>query len=302
MKKKFWEFSLKFPHRSTNSLKTENCSGNYIFESKNCQQCFEISACENMRYCFSVKRAADCTDMIGHCRRSELLYNGVGVGAGSQRVICSWWVESSQDVEYSFATRQSENCIGCDGIKNGSFVILNKKYDKNKYQEIKNNILKELKEQNIYGDFFPTELAFFAYNETIAQDNFPLTKEEALAKGFRWEDDIQKTEGKETMKPEEIPDHIKDVPDSITKEVLECIDCKRNYKITKRELQFYRKMNISTPRKCFYCRHQDRIVRRGPYKFWNRSCAKCQRGIITNYAPNRSEIVYCEKCYQQEVY
>jgi hypothetical protein len=37
----------------------------------------------------------------------------------------------------------------------------------------------------------PPELAPFAYNETIAQDNMPLTKEEALARGFRWEEIVE---------------------------------------------------------------------------------------------------------------
>ena len=68
------------------------------------------------------------------------------------------------------------------------------------------------------------------------------------------------------------------------------------------ELSFYKKMIIPIPRKCFFCRHKDRIIRRGPYKFWNRSCAKCQKGINTNYAPDRPEIVYCEDCFKKEVY
>ena len=206
MKSKFAEFSLKFPHRSNHNLKTENCSGDYIFESKNCQNCFELSFCEDMRYSFSVKLGKDCADVIGNCRTSELLYNGVGVGAGSSRIICSWWVESCQDVEYSFATRQSKNCLGTDAIKGGNFVILNKRYTKEEYQKIKNNIIEELKRRDIYGDFFSSELAFFAYNETIGQDNMPLTKEQALAEGFRWEDEIQKTEGRGTMDFEEISD------------------------------------------------------------------------------------------------
>ena len=302
MKNKFLEFSLKFPHRSSNNLKIENCVGDYIFESKNCFKCFEVSFCEDMRHSFSVKKGKDCADMIGHCRRSELLYNGVGVGAGSRNVICSWWVESSQDVAYSFATRQSNNCMGCDAIKGGNFVILNKRYSKDEYIKIKDSIIKELKDQDIYGDFFSTDLAFFAYNETIGQDNIPLTKEEALSQGFRWEEEIQKTEGKETMKTENIPDHIRDVRDSILQEVLICTKCSRNYRLFNRELEFYRKMSIPIPRICWSCRFADRIIRRGPYKFWNRNCAKCQKEIITNYAPDRPEIVYCEKCYQQEVY
>ena len=61
-------------------------------------------------------------------------------------------------------------------------------------------------------------------------------------------------------------------------------------------------MNIPVPRRCFFCRHHDRITRRGPFKLWKRNCDKCKKEIRTNYAPERPEIVYCEKCYQQEVY
>ncbi len=301
-KKKFLEFSLKFPRRSNNSLKVLNCTGDYIFESKNCNNCFEVSFSEDMKYSFSVKRAKDCRDMIGHCRTSELLYNGVGVGAGSRKVICSWWVESSQDVAYSFATRQSTDCFGCDAIKNGSFVILNKKYSKEEYNLLKDNIIKELKEMDVYGEFFPPELSFFGYNETIAQDNMPLARKEVIDQGFRWEDNIQRTEGKETTKPEEIPDNIVDIKDDFIKEVLVCVECSRNYKIIPRELKFYKKMSIPIPKRCWNCRFTNLIKLRGPYKFWERTCDKCKKGIVTNYAPDRPEIVYCESCYQKEVY
>ena len=225
----------------------------------------------------------------------------VASGYGSD-IIGSYAVENSNDILYGFYNRNCKNCIACDGLKNGQYCILNKQYSKEEYERLREKIIKELTEQDLYGLIMPPELAPFAYNETIAQDNFPLTKKEALAQGFRWEDDIQKTEGKETVQPEDIPDHIKDAPDSITGEILRCINCNRNYKIINQELLFYRKMNIPIPRKCFYCRHQDRIIRRGPYKFWNRVCAKCQKEITTNYAPDSPEIVYCEKCYQQEVY
>ncbi len=202
---------------------------------------------------------------------------------------------------YSFYIANCNDCIGCDAIKNCKYAIFNKEYDKNKYEELKNHIVKELTGLGIHGLMMPVEIAPFAYNESIAQDNFPLSKEEATSQGFRWEDDIQMTKGKETMKPEEINDNIKDVKDSITGEILKCISCERNYKITEQELLFYRKMNLPIPRQCFYCRHQDRIQRRGPYKFWDRKCDNCGKDIKTNYSPDRKEIIYCEKCYQDEV-
>ena len=109
------------------------------------------------------------------------------------------------------------------------------------------------------------------------------------------------TKGKETLLSEKIPNHINDVLDSIADQVLACIDCSRNYRITKAELQFYRQMILPIPRRCFFCRHRDRIMRRGPMALYGRKCAKCGKAIKTSYAPDRPEIVYCEQCYNAEV-
>jgi hypothetical protein len=299
-RKKFEKFSLKFPRRENNNLKSVNCTGEYVVESKNVFDSFEVSHSEESTYLFSTKYTRDSRDMIGHGRNSELILEGVGVGISS-RVIGSWWVENGENIEYSFAVRSSKSCVGCDAVKNGEYVILNKRYEKEEYEKIRSRIVDELKAKNQYGLFIPSSFAFFGYNETIAQDNMPLTKKEALAQGFRWEDDIQITTDKETIKPEEIPDHIKDVPDSILSEILACVSCKRNYKIIPAELQFYKQMILPIPRQCFFCRHKDRLRRRGLMKVFNRNCMKCEKQIKTSYPPGRPEIIYCVDCYQKEV-
>ncbi len=300
-KKEFEKFALGFPMRENNNIKTVNSTGDYLFECKNVRDSFEVTGAEDCRYLFSSKEARDSVGTIGYGTNSECLLESVARGYCSN-IIGTYGAENSTDILYGFYNAKCKNCVGCDAIKNAQYYILNKRYEKTEYERLRIKIIKELESLDLYGLIIPPELAPFAYNESIAHDNMPLTKQEAIKQGFRWEDDIQKTEGKETMQAQNIPDNIKDVADSLTSEILSCIDCNRNYKITNQELLFYRKMNIPIPRKCFYCRHQDRILRRGPYKFWNRNCAKCQKEITTNYAPERPEIVYCEKCYQQEVY
>lgn len=300
-KKQFEKFTLSFPLRENNNIKTVNSTGDYLFECKNVKNSFEVTKSEDCKYIYSSKSLKDSLGTIGYGTNSERLLEVVATGFSSN-VIGSYGAENSQDILYGFYISKCKDCIGCDALKNGKYAILNKEYPKEEYERLREKIITELKEKDLYGLMIPAELAPFAYNETIAQDNAPLTKEEAIAQGLKWQDDIQKTEGKETMKPEDIPDHIKDVQDSMTKEILQCIKCNRNYKITEQELLFYKKMNIPIPSVCFYCRHQDRIVRRGPYKFWTRACAKCHKEITTNYSPESGEIVYCEKCYQQEVY
>lgn len=192
-KKKFDEFSLRFPRRENSNLKTLRCTGEYIFESKNCRDCFETASSEDCRYAFAVKNVKDSYDTLGFGYGSELLLECVGVGLGSQNIKSTYWAEASHHLEYCFCVTSSENCFGCNGLKHAEYSILNKKYSKEEYQKLREKIVAELTAVGEYGLFFPPALAPFAYNETIAQDYFPLSKDEIQKLGFRWEDDIQIT-------------------------------------------------------------------------------------------------------------
>ena len=71
-----------------------------------------------------------------------------------------------------------------------------------------------------YGEFFPAEFSPVFYNETIAQEYFPLTKEQASEQGYWWKDpDVR--DYKITKKSEDLPDSINDVSDSILDDVQE---------------------------------------------------------------------------------
>jgi hypothetical protein len=300
VKNKFFEFSKTLPQKENNNLKTINSIGDFLLECKNISNGFEAIGAENSKNIFSTRNTKNSDGVIGFGYNSELLLECVAVGHSS-RIIGSFSLSNCQDVFYSISLRNCHDCIGCDGLTNSEYCILNKQYTKEEYEILKAHIIKELTDLGIHGLMMPVEIAPFAYNETIAQDNMPLTKEEAIAQGFRWEDDIQMTKGKETLLPEKIPDYINDVKDDIVQEILKCINCERNYKITEQELRFYRKMVLPIPRQCFYCRHRDRIKRRGSFKFFKRDCDNCGEETYTNLTKEVAPIMYCEKCYQQEV-
>ena len=181
-----------------------------------------------------------------------------------------------------------------------------------------------------YGEYFPPEISPLAYNESIAYEYFPLTKEGAEEYGMSWSEIAEKNYAS-TIKFENIPDLLEDVADSITGEVLECAhhdkkcshQCTTAFKIIPQELAFYKRFNIPLPKLCPNCRYFERISVRAPIKLWKCKCncagTKSENGIYTNlakhqhgdekcvnefetsYAPERPEIVYCESCYQQEV-
>jgi hypothetical protein len=41
---------------------------------------------------------------------------------------------------------------------------------------------------------------------------------------------------------------------------------------------------------------------RNPRKLFDRNCDKCWKNMKSTYSENRDEIVYCEGCYEKEVY
>lgn len=299
-KKQFFEFAKKFPERENTNIKTVDSTGDYLFSCKNVKDSYEITSSEDCWYLFSSKEIKDSLGTIGYGSKAEQLLECVATGHTSF-AIGTYGAENCRDILYSFYCHHSTNMIGCESIKHGKYMVLNKEYSKEEYEKIKAHIVQELTQKGMYGLMIPKELSPFSYNETIAQDNMPLTRDEAMTLGYRWQDELQMTKGKETMQLVDLPDTIAETSDNITNEILACGLCERNYKITAQELLFYRKMSLALPRNCFYCRHKDRLHRRGKYAFFTTVCMHCSVPITTSFAPESGSIVYCEKCYQQEV-
>jgi hypothetical protein len=188
-------------------------------------------------------------------------------------------------------------------LRNKIFCILNKQYTKEEYERLVPKIIAKMKADAEWGEFFPVELSPFAYNETVAQEYFPLTKEEVLKRGWKWrdeKDDVPKVS--KIIPAAKLPDSIDDIPDDILNWAIQCEATKRPFKIIKQELEFYRKMRLPIP--CFHPdeRHRRRMALRNPRKLWKRECMKCRKPIETTYAPERPEIVYCERCYHATIY
>jgi hypothetical protein len=233
---------------------------------------------------------------------TSLIYNSINTALNSSNNISCAVCWTCNFSSYSMYCFNSNNLLGCVGLRKKNYCILNKRYSKEEYEIISEKIKNELREKGLYGQFFPKKLSCFGYNETPAFEVYPLSKDKAISQGFNWEDTERGTYNKETIK--DIPNNMKNINFDVTKEIFICSICKKNYKIIENEFNFYKKLNIPLPHICPDCRHERRIKSRGPNKLWHRKCMKecCNNEFETSYAPDRPEIVYCEKCYQQEIY
>ena len=300
MRENFIEFSEKFPQKFIHGVNNENVLGVYLTNCKNAQFCFDSRKQWDCKYIQQgweeAKNCFDCTD-VGMA--AELLYECTNIGDKVyNNRFCTHCFPTISDSDYCYFTIFAKNLFGCVGLKREEFCILNKQYSKEDYFKLRKKIIEHMTKTGEWGEFFPTEISPFRYNQTFANEYFPMSKEEILERGYKWADEDKRDYQSQTY---QIPEAITDVPDNICSEILTCENCGKNYKIQKAELAFYRKQNLPIPRKCPDCRHAERIGLRNPRKLWERTCDKCSVEIQTTFAPDRTEKVYCEKCYLEAV-
>ncbi len=312
------EFILSYPRRFAWFKQNLDCSGDVVSYSKNTKYCYVAKKCENTKYGDFASFNKDSYDMTMSGELSEC-YECV-VGDHSSKNFFGVFSVKSQNVTYTQHCHSSKNLFGCAQLRNANYCIFNKQYSKEEYEELVLKIIEHMNEMPYidgngseykYGEFYPIEHSVFGYNETIAPEQFELSRDEAISKGYKWQDNIQRTEGRQTLETQDIPDSILDIEDTITNEILTCQNCNRNYKIVPNELVFYKKMGIPVPRECFHCRHSKRRTKINKFKLYHRECmcdknghnhiGICQNEFETSYSPDRPEIIYCEGCYQREV-
>jgi hypothetical protein len=341
--KKIWS---SIPHKFAIIVKSVNSTGHFINESKKVKNCWNFEKGEDSKHSYIGGWMRDSYDTTSH-GSAELTYEGASGGGVYNSKFLTYCMSAnplagfhSKNIEFCFACVSCSNCFGCANLRNKEYYIFNKQYAPESYKETVEKIKKHMNDMPYidkkgrvykYGEFFPIELSPFGYNETAAQDYYPLTKEQAIENGYPWSDYVSDT--KYEISDYGIPDNIKDVKDDVLEKILKCEITGKAYKIIKMELEFYRKMELPIPRRCPLQRHKDRISQLLPRRLYSRKCmcrgltsqpttnnlqqpaycykntAKhhhhgdnpCPNEFETTYSPDRPEIVYCEKCYNAEV-
>ncbi|MDA2921649.1 hypothetical protein MYX07_00090 [Patescibacteria group bacterium AH-259-L07] len=321
-KKHLSEFTSRTLVKYAFQTKCVRAVGDYLYNCHDAYMIFDVSNAKECAYLADAEDPIDCWDGNNIYYKPERCLE-VMSALQINRCKYSSHIFICNDVEYCDNCHTCSDCFGCIGLKKGSYSILNKQYSKEEYNKTKDQIITSMKEEGVYGLFFPPSLSLFGYNETLAQDYFPLSRDKTLQKGFQWQDKEMRTRGKETIPLDKMPDTIEEADKGVLKDILVCKDCKRNYKLTPFEFSFYQKMHLPLPRKDFECRHRERFNKRTPKQIWHRKCQcageksdnsiykntvehfhkqdHCPNEFETTYAPERKEIVYCEKCYQDEV-
>jgi hypothetical protein len=294
----FEEFKKDKIRRGLNNNNCENVEGNFINGSRNIYNGFFVTSCEdsiNIYNCDETKSSYD----TAYNDKSELSLECDTAFGLYDCCFCSYTV-NSKSCRYCDQCFYINNCFGCIGLKRGKNIILNKQYSEEEYKDLVSKINEHMKRTGEFGRPFPSHLSSFSYNDTMAYDSAPLTKEQALSRGFTWHEEEKETNY--YAKQYKIPETEEEMDTSICDKILICEKSGKNYKIIPQEFEFYKKLRLPFPRLCPDQRYKELLKLQTPRKLLNTKCSICGKDIKTTYPEASGYQISCEDCYLKTVY
>lgn len=335
------KYPVKFAHERQNA----NCTGEYISNCRDVKDSYLVTQSQNCRYAMWLvaPNSKDCWDYTEYGDSAERVYDSINVGMNVSEIkFCNFAFSSLARMEYSAFCFSSSDLFGCVSLRSNQFCILNRKYSPEEYAGLVAKIKKQMVDvpyrdacgrEYRYGEFFPIELSLFGYNETSAEEYFPLTREEAEKEGYNWKE----SEGRNykiDLGPADLPLRADLAEESILGVVIGCAasgtddaahNCATAFKILPQELAFLKQQELPLPTKCFSCRQIARIKRRNSVHFRKAACecaghesgrggyanqnlaahqhgeGVCAEKFQTTYPADHPAPIYCDKCYKGEV-
>lgn len=238
LRARFEVFKRANGSREIHLINCEDCTGDIMVNCKDCHCSNSLKESRDCSHCTFGEYDVDCADS-NYFDNCTLQFDASNLEQ-NHRVAKSYLIWYSSDVYYSANCFNSKDLFGCMGMKRNQYCLLNKQYSKTEYETIIPKVIKHMSDTGEWGEFFPPSLTPFAYNETTANDYYPLSASHAAQLGYRFK--------------EELPQVKSDTP---AVEVSSCPECSRPWRMIAQETAFYEKMGLSPPSMCPRCRQRN---------------------------------------------
>lgn len=253
-----------------NVLKSPDCTGDNLVECKRVYDSYDVTGGQDSAYLTDALDPRDCYDASFIYYKPELVYDSLSM-LQCYNVQYSVFVYYTSDSQYCDQVHNSKNIFLSSCLRGKEYMILNTHYSETEYKDLRKRIIEKMSADNEYGELPDMQHSLFAYNDTVAHEYFPLTKDQTVKRGLGWNDEAEAV-------------------------------ISRPFKITKAEQAFCQNMHLPEPTDHPEVRHRYRMSLRNPRTLWKHQCSECSADILTAYSADRPERVLCEKCYQKTFY
>jgi len=137
----------------------------------------------------------------------------------------------------------------CIGLQNKSYCILNKQYSKEDWEQKVTEIMADMDEQWILGEFFPSSLNPLYFNHTIAAMMDDFDESQVTERGFLYEDTSQTAQWENIVSIADI-DRYYNSDGEISSDILDVTlqdNAWMQYTIIQEELDFLGKYSLPIP-------------------------------------------------------
>jgi len=156
---------------------------NWIKDSVNIFNIWDDMHDHNVNLFNSIEAWTNCENFVWAC----------SVWMNTFNIFFSKSIIEAKYIYYSIDIEWCEEIMFSVWLKNKKYCILNKQYKKEKYFELKQKIIEDLKDQGKWWNYFGFELSPYPYNDTLAYDYFKVNKviyadwtEKIIDKNARW--------------------------------------------------------------------------------------------------------------------
>jgi len=313
--KKFNEVKKSAVKNAVVQLKCEDCEGANLNNCKGLREAFEINDMENGKYVLIGALSNDVMDCTAvGLGETELCYYSMSVGDTAYNCLFSNGIWSCRNIFYSDSLINCEDCFGSVSMKKQNHCILNKKYSNQEYEQMVGKIIGHMKSTGEWGEFLENQLCPYAYNETFANEFYPLSKEEAEKIGCGWQENdyTPNYQGEYCLLNDDINYYqSREKVDEIMRGIIKCEKSGKPFKIMPNELAFHVKEKIALPLTHPNVRFEERFAKLNFPKLYDSECicseqghghdGVCQNKFKTTFAPERKEKVYCQDCYERSL-
>lgn len=139
---KLAELKRETPLPALHHFRTENCTGDYLSECRNCSFCFDAFKLEDCCYNVECNGNRDCCDLTV-CFEAELCYSCVQAPLNYN---CNFLVHADSCAESEFCafSKNLKHCFGCVYLADKEFCLLNEQLDPETYNRATGCLRREL--------------------------------------------------------------------------------------------------------------------------------------------------------------
>jgi len=298
---RFHEFSLRHPRRAVRGSWNENAEGDLLFNVHNVINSFDAQDCSECVECWTVWVN---TNDLARCTLTWMatrIYSSTWGKWGDASAFHVWCNDCIQTY-YSYYCRDCKHCFGCVKLDHKEYCIFNKQYTKEEYEELLPRIIADMQKTGERSQPLNPSISQFPYNDTCANEQFPLTQEEVQCVWRKWMEQEIVTVEWEWYIPKEISWYdSQGKVDELTSATLVCPITQRPFKIIEQQFNVHKKLWIPIPIKHYDQRYKEQITLwKSPKELFDRTCAKTWMPIKTVYDQNSKEIVRSCEAWDKE--